>query len=458
MRLGSLPRFFAVLALLAAGGGAMAGETLTEALASAYVSNPQLMAQRSALKVTDESLPQAQGGWRPTVTVTSYSGMGSFMNNADLPYDSWRRPTSGAVVVSQPIFQGGRTTAAIGQARSNVQAGEALLTSTEQSVLLGAATAYLDVVRDHALVELAIGNQKTLYAQLDGITERFHARQVTLTDVSQAQARASGADFDRTAAEVAEQNSTANYVRVIGHRPDAPAFPAALPATPPSLDAVLAVAKSDNPQIHSADQLVEAASKGVDLAAGELLPSVSLNADATRNMDTSFPGSSNGDRQVLLAVTIPIYEAGISYSHVRQAKLTLEQRRSEADQARVAVVSDATQAWAALQVAAAQVQSLRRQVEAAQVAYDSLAEEAQAGRRTVIDMLNAEQDLFTAKGNLIRARHDQLTAAYAVRSSLGQMTAQALELPVELYDPEAYARDADGRWIGWSTDIGERAR
>ncbi len=173
-------KVFLVSALLVAGGAASAGESLTEALASAYVSNPQLMAQRSALKVTDESVAQALGGWRPTVTVTSYSGMGSFMNNADLPYDSGRRPTSGAAVVSQPIYQGGRTVAAVGQARSNVQAGEALLDSTEQSVLLGAAIAYLDVVRDHALVDLSIANQKTLYAQLDGVTERFKARQVTL--------------------------------------------------------------------------------------------------------------------------------------------------------------------------------------------------------------------------------------------------------------------------------------
>jgi len=441
------------LALLAAGSGAAAGESLTDALASAYVSNPQLMAQRSALKVTDESLPQAQAGWRPIVTVTSYSGMGAFMNNADLPYDSWRRPTSGAVAVSQPIYQGGRTDAAIGQARSNVLAGSAQLTNIEQTVLLGAATAYFDVVRDHALVELSIANQKTLYAQRDAVTERFHARQVTLTDASQAETRALGADFDRTAAEVAEQNSVANYVRIVGRQPDAPSFPATLPATPPTLEALLASAKSDNPQIHSADELVEAARKGIDLAAGELLPSVSLNADATHNMDTSFPHSANSDREVLLAVTIPLYEAGLSYSHVRQAKLTLEQRQSEAELARVVVVSSATQAWAGLQIAVAQVQALQHQVQAAQVAYDSIAEEAKAGRRTVIDMLNAEQDLFTARANLIRARHDQLVAAYTVLSSLGQMTARFLELPVHLYDPGRYYQDADGRWIGWSTEL-----
>jgi outer membrane protein len=406
--------------------------------------------------VTDEALPQAQAGWRPTVTVNSYGGMGSFMNNADQPYDSWRRPTSGAVAVSQPLYQGGRTVAAIGQARSNVQAGEALLSATEQSVLLGAATAYLDVVRDRALVELSIANQKTLYAQRDAVAERFRARQVTLTDSSQAEARASGADFDRIAAEMAEQNSVANYVRIIGHRPDSPAFPAALPATPPSLDALLTAAGADNPQIQSADQLVEAARKGVDLAAGELLPSVSLNADATHNMNTSFPHSANNDKEVLLAVTIPVYEAGISYSHLRQAKLTLEQRRSEAEQTRVSVVSAATQAWASLQMAAAQVQSLGHQVEAAQLAYDSIAEEAKAGRRTVIDTLNAEQDLFTARANLIRARHDQLAAAYAVLASLGRMTARSLELPVRLYDPGSYSRDADGRWIGWSTETEDR--
>ncbi|HMA48831.1 MAG TPA: TolC family outer membrane protein [Magnetospirillaceae bacterium] len=443
---------WAALALLAAGSGKAAGESLTDALASAYVSNPQLMAQRSALKVTDEFVPQAQAGWRPTVTVTSYSGMGTFMNNADLPYDSWRRPTSGSVAVSQPIYQGGRTTAAIDQARSTVLAGTAQLTTIEQTVLLGAASAYFDVVRDHALVELSIANQKTLYAQRDAVTERFRARQVTLTDISQAETRASGADFDRTAAEVAEQNSVANYVRIVGRQPDDPSFPATLPATPPTLDALLASAKSDNPQIHSADQLVEAARKGVDLAAGELLPSVSLNADATRNMDTSFPHSANSDREVFLAVTIPLYEAGVSYSHVRQAKLTLEQRQSEAELARVSVVSSATQAWASLQIAGAQVQALQRQVQAAQVAYDSIAEEAKAGRRTVIDMLNAEQDLFTARANLIRARHDQLAAAYTVLSALGQMTALSLDLPVRLYDPGDYYRDADGRWIGWSTE------
>ena len=438
--------------LLAAGSGAAAGESLTDALVSTYLSNPQLMAQRSSLKATDESVAQAEGGWRPTVTVTSNSGMGAFMNTTDLPYDSWRRPTSGAAVFSQPIYQGGRTEAAIGQARSNVQAGEAQLTSTEQTVLLGAATAYLDVVRDHALVELSIANQKTLYAQRDAVSERFRARQVTLTDISQAEARASGADFDRTAAEVAEQNSVANYIRIVGRQPDAPFFPTALPATPPTLDALLAAARSDNPQIHAADDLVQAADHAIDLAVGELLPSVSLNADATRNMDTVYPGSSNGDKQVLLAVTIPIYEAGISYSHVRQAKVTLEQRRSEAEQALVTVISNATQAWASLQVTGAQVVSLGHQVDAAQVAYDSIAEEAKAGRRTVIDMLNAEQDLFTARSSLVRARHDQLTAAYAVLSSLGQMTARFLALPVPVYDSGRYYDHVDGRWAGWSTE------
>jgi outer membrane protein len=442
-------RICLVLALLAPAAHA---ETLEEALAAAYAGNPLLLSQRTALEVTDESLPLAQSGWRPTVTVAGYAGRGHyFYNNSDV-YESDRDPTSQAVILSQPLYSGGRTVAAIAQARNSVLAGRAQLTAAEQSVLLAAATAYLDVVRDTQLLSLAQANEKVLHGQRDGIAERFKAQQVTRTDLSQAESRASGATSDRVAAEVAAQSSQATYLRVIGHPPDRPAFPRQLPATPPSLDSVLNDAKSANPLVIAANMQVEAARNAVDLVAGELQPTVSINGDVTRNLNANFPGSAVLNKEVLLTLSMPLYEGGAVYARLRAAKLTVSQRLTDAEEAELEAVQSATQAWSALERAAAQLQALREQVKAAQIAFDSILEEANAGRRTVIDMLNAQQDLFTAQGNEARATHDQLAAAYQLRASIGEMTAASLELPVKLHDPGAYFEQADGKWIGWRID------
>ncbi|BAE51049.1 TolC family outer membrane protein [Paramagnetospirillum magneticum] len=427
-------------------------ETLEEVLASTYSSNPTLLARRAKLRSTDEGVPQALSNWRPTVSLTGSVGRGSYDNNTLSPYSMSRTPRTQALTLSQPLFRGGRTLAATAQAENNVLSERAQLAATEQTILLAAATAYLNVVRDDAVLKLSINNEQVLRRQYEATEERFKVGELTRTDVSQAEARLAKATADRVAAEGNLQSSRANYVNNVGRPPEALVTPAQPPALPQSLDDVTSTALAANPTVVSADFTHAAAKDGVDLVFGELLPTVSLSADISRNFETSTRENSSTAREVLLNVSVPLYESGSVYSRVRASKHTAGQRRIEADQARRDAVETGTKSWETLQAARAQARSYQAQIKASELALAGVREESKVGSRTILDVLNAEQELFDARVNLVKAQRDVLAGAYQVKSALGQMTAQGLNLPVAVYDPTKHYDDVRGQWFGNGID------
>lgn len=428
-------------------------ESLEDVLSSTYATNPTLTARRARVRAADEAVPQALSNWRPTVTVTGSIGRGNYSNNAYTKYESTRTPKTGAITLTQPLFRGGRTLAATSQADNTVLSERALLSATEQTILLGAATAYLNVVRDEEVLKLSVNNEQVLRKQLEATQERFKVGEITRTDVSQAEARLSKATADRVAAEGTLQSSRANYMNAVGHAPDAPQLPA-MPATlPASLEELTAAALASNPTVVSADYAYAAAKDGVDLVFGELLPTLSLSADLTRTLQTSTMKSETIAREVLLNLSIPLYEGGGTYSRVRASKHTAGQRRIEADQARRDAVETATKSWETLQAAKAQAKAYEAQIKASELALAGVREESKVGSRTVLDVLNAEQELFDARVNRAKAQHDVLAAAFQVKSSLGQMTAPGLNLPVAVYDPVKHYDDVRGKWIGNGIDM-----
>ena len=446
-----------VVAVGVFGTGSVQAESLDDVLSSTYTTNPTLAVRRARVRSTDEAVPQALSNWRPTVTMTGSIGRGNYSANSFAKYGSVRTPKTGALTLTQPLFRGGRTLAATSQADNTVLSERALLAATEQTVLLGAATAYLNVVRDEEVVKLSINNEQVLRKQLEATQERFKVGEITRTDVSQAEARLSKATADRVAAEGTLQTSRANYMNAVGHapeRPQQPGFPAALPA---SLDELTATALAANPTVVAADYAYTAAQDGVDLVFGELLPTLSLSADVTRSLQTSAMSTGGATsesiaREVLLNLSVPLYESGSVYSRVRASKHTAGQRRIEADQARRDAVETAAKAWEGLQAAKAQAQAYDAQIKASELALAGVREESKVGSRTVLDVLNAEQELFDARVNYTRAQHDVLAAAYQVKSSVGQMTAQGLNLSVEIYDPTKHYDDVRGKWIGNGID------
>lgn len=431
----------------------MAGaETLEEVLSSAYSTNPTLLARRARLRATDEGVPQASAGWRPSVTLTGDVGRGKYESNQATFRESERTPKNYGVTVSQSLYSGGRTVAQTRQAESTVMAERALLQATEQTVLLNAATAYLNVVRDEAVLKLNVNNEQVLRRQLEAAQERFRVGEITRTDVSQAEARLSRATADRVAAEGTLQASRANFINVVGRPPEALQAPGSAVAVPASFDEIKSVTLAKNPNVVAADWTVKAAQEGVDLVFGELLPSVSLNGQYTRGLDTSSRTADNKfeaeNMVATLSVSVPLYEGGGTHARVRAQKHTAGQRRIEADQSRRDSLETATRGWEDLQAARARTRSYESQIRASELALAGVEEEAKVGSRTVLDVLDAEQELFDARVNMVRAQHDEMVAAFQVKSALGQMTAEGLALAVDAYDPVKHYEDVRNQWYG----------
>lgn len=435
-------------------------ETLEEVLVSAYESNPTLQARRARLRATDEGVPQALANWRPTVRLTGEAGRGRFESNQANPRDQHRNPATSSLVITQPLYRGGRTVAQTRQAESTILAERALLQATEQTILLNAATAYLNVVRDEAVLKLNINNEQVLRRQLEAAQERFRVGEITRTDVSQAEARLSRATADRVAAEGTLQNSRANFINVVGRAPEAPQAPETATAVPASFDEIKALTLGKNPNVAAADWTTQAAKDGIDLVFGELLPTVSLNGLYSRGVDagtrfsegTSFNKSDTTTLEATVQVSVPLYEGGGTYSRVRAQKHTYGQRKIEADQARRDSLETATRGWEDLQAARARIRSYQSQIRADEMALAGVEEEAKVGSRTVLDVLDAEQELFTARVSLVQSQHDEMVAAFQVRSALGQMTAESLKLPVDVYDPTKHYQDVRDQWIGTGID------
>lgn len=423
-------------------------ETLEDVLASAYNTNPTLQARRARLRATDEGVPQALANWRPTVSLTGDVGRGNYYSNQATDTEQLRTPRTGTLSVSQPLYRGGRTTAQTQQAEATILAERALLQATEQSILLSASTAYLNVVRDESVLKLNINNEQVLRRQLEAAQERFRVGEITRTDVSQAEARLSRATADRVAAEGTLQNSRANFINVVGRPPEKPEAPKAATVVPGSFDELKTVTLAKNPNVMAADWTAQAAKEGIDLVFGELLPTVTLRGEVGRSMHTSTLSSESELAEAKVSVSVPLYEGGGTYSRLRAQKHTYGQRRIEADQARRDSLETATRGWEDLQAARARTRSYESQIKASEMALAGVEEEAKVGSRTVLDVLDAEQELFDARVNLVSAQHDEMVAAFQVKSAVGQMTADGLTLAVDVYDPTKHYEDVRDQWIG----------
>lgn len=437
-------------ALLAAAHPAVA-QTLQEALAEAYEGNPTLNAERARLRATHEQVPQALSGYRPTVTANVQAGRRWIDSNQESitgqENDSLFERRYGATI-EQPLYRGGQTSAAIRGAENTVQSERARLESVEQSVLVDAVTAYADVYRDQAVLALTISNEQRLQRQMEATRDRFQVGEVTRTDVSQAEARLSRAVADRIRAEGDLARSRAVFRNIVGRMPGLlprPPLPEVLPA---SLEVANKVALDWNPDVTAAAFQERSALDAVDQVKGELLPSVSLIGRVQRDMDVSRQDSRFDSAEALINLEVPLYQAGAVYSRLRERKqLVIEQRR-RLDQSQNDAVEGATRAWNALETAIAEIRALQKQVQANELALEGVEKEAEVGARTVLDVLDAQQELLDSQVTLVRSERDEVVAAYQLKSSVGQMTARSLGLPVAYYQPIRHYREVRDAWFG----------
>jgi outer membrane protein len=455
------------LAMVVAVAGRGSAETLTQALAYSYQTNPQLLAQRALLRATDESVPQALANWRPTVTFTGQAGFSNTSETFFHPcpiqdpacstiYQN-TRPATVDLNVVQPVYRGGRTEAQTRQAIDTVQATRAQTLATETTVFQAVVQAYLDVVRDQTLVEVQRNNEQVLRKQLEATQDRFRVGEVTRTDVAQAESSLAQATATRINAEGQLEVSKAAYARAVGHPPGRLIQPRERPALPATREEALALAADDNFNVISASYAEAAARDNIQVVRGQLLPQISIVGDLARNYDTStsFKGTAFTTATITARMTMPLYEGGAIYSQTRQAEQTVGQRRSQVDDARRAAVQTATQSWETLTAARAAIASFAAAVRAAQIALEGTQQEALVGSRTVLDVLIAEQQLFTTQSQLVTAQHDAALAEFNLAAATGRLIAPELKLPVKLYDLERHYRAVKGKWIGFAGGLKE---
>jgi outer membrane protein len=436
---------------LAAGltGGPAAGQSLDESLAAAYSTNPTLRAARAQLRAINEGVPQALSNWRPTVTVTGSAGKQRTESETSLSSTkSISTPLGAGATITQPLYRGGRTIAGTARAENDILAQRATLDSVEQSVLLRAATAYMDVWRDQSVLDLNINNERVLQRQLEASQDRFEVGELTRTDVAQSETRLAIATSDRIAAEGNLSTSRAIFQEVVGVAPTILAAPPPLDNLPASLDTTVAAAVENNPNVVAATFAEKAAQKRVREVVGELLPTVSIDASVSHNEDTTQSNTEFDSAQILAKVTVPLYQQGAVSSRVREAKQISSQRRLQIDEARRRQEQEAVSAWRALESARAQTRSFEAGVRSAEIALEGVRQENSVGARTVLDILDAEQELLDAKVNLVRSQRDSVVTGFQVLSAAGRLLARERGLQVDIYDPDVDYQKVRGRWFG----------
>ncbi len=445
-------------------------QTLTQALAETYNTNPQLLAQRALLRATDEEVPQALSGWRPTVNFTGQVGgargsiaepgspatPGSPAVPAITSYDTFYQ-NSLNLQVTQPVYSGGRTVAQTRQAVDTVQSTRAQTLAVETTVFQAVAQAYLDVVRDQALVEVDRNNVEVLRKQLEATQDRFRVGEVTRTDVAQAESSLAQAIGTLTAADGQLAQSRAEYVRAVGQPPGRLLLPRERPTLPATREAAQTLAANNNFSVISANFAELAARDNTDAVRDQLLPQISIVGNLSRTLSPSITLNSALENTASIAaqMTMPLYEGGAIYSQTRQAEQTVGQRRSQVDDARRAAVQSATDAWETLKAARASIASFAAAVRAGQIALEGIQQQALVGTATTLDVLVQNQQLLTTQQQLITAEHDAAVAEFNLAAAIGRLIAPELHLPVQLYDMERHYKEVKDKWFGFGGGLKE---
>src|SRR3954470_3865707 len=449
-----------IAACVGLGAVAARAETVPEALAKAYQTNPQLNAERARQRATDENVPQALAGYRPQIVANLGAGLqavrdllpGNTIQTATL------KPWTIGVTVTQTLFNGFKTANSVRVAELQVQSGREALRNVGQGVLLDAVTAYTNVLANQSLVDAQRANVAFLRETLGITQKRLNAGDVTPTDTSQAEARLSRGLSDLNAAEVNLAISQATYTQVIGNAPAQ--LSTAEPVDrflPRSRDDATGLAFREHPAVMAAGFDVDVASTTTRVAESTLMPTITLQGSASRSKQSDPTLGTFGTDQasVTTQLTQPIYDGGMAASQTRQAKEVASQSRLVLDQVRNQARTAAVGAWVANEGAKIAVAASEAEVRAATVALQGVQREAAGGQRTTVDVLNAQQDLILAKARLIGAQRDRVIASYALLSAIGRLDVKTLSLNTPDYLPEVHYHQVRDAWHGLRTPSGQ---
>lgn len=456
----------AIVLALAAVSGAQA-ETIGGALTKAYLNNPNLNAQRAAVRGADEGLPKAQAELLPTAAAQAHAGVDAF--KISIPYktaasqgspsnfETNTLPRDYGVTITQTLYDGNRTNNTISQTESNIFSAREQLRTTEQQVLLSALTSYMDVLRDTAILDLNRSNVQVLTEQLRQTRDRFNVGELTRTDVAQAESSLATSQSQELQAETTLANSIAGYRFYVGDEPRnlQPVAPLTR-QLPRSVNDAVAISQAENPSVVGQLHAVDAAQMAIKVSEGALLPTLAVQGAVTQQWDPLQFGT--GYRVLTGSVTgtlnVPIYDGGATYANIRAAKEQLGQQELTADLARDQVRAQTVAAWGANLNSTGVIRADKAAVDAAAVALVGVREEAKVGQRTTFDVLNAQQAVLTARTQLVKDEHDQVVNSYTLLSTIGRLSTRGLGLAVLEYDPRTHFDQVKNKHFGGDTSSG----
>jgi outer membrane protein len=440
-------------------------DTIEAALVRAYQSNPQLNAQRAQVRVTDENVPQALSGYRPKLSVSATAGtqytdlLNTFGGTPQqiLKTDVFgvNAPRSAGITLSQTLYNGNQTANRTRAAESQVSGSREALRVLDEAILLSAATIYMDYLRDAAIVEVQKSNVRVLEQTLKQTRDRFNVGEVTRTDVAQSEAQLAAGQTQLLAAEATLTTTKANFRRIIGNDPVnlAPGSPVDrfLPATLPG---AVELSLFENPNVTAAMYGIDVQFLQVKVNEGALLPTVTAQVVVQQAYEQQMQVFRSFGASAIAQLNVPIYQGGAEYSLIRQSKESLAQQRLVLEQTRDQTRANTVTAWGQLVAGKAQVASAQSQVTASEIALNGVREEAKAGQRTTLDVLNAQQALVNARVALVTAQHDRVVASYAVLSAIGRLSPQVLGLNTTVYDASVHYHQVRDSWAGVRTPDG----
>lgn len=442
-----LPSALFVLTLFAA---PVQADTLAAALARAYETNPELLAQRAVTRQADESVPQALSGYRPVIGGTiGYKANGDHFNEAGEVF------TAGGVI-TQPLYSGGQTKAAVSASENIVLAARAQLRAAENTVMVNVVTAYANVLALQRVVELTTNQVKVLSRELQASKDRFEVGDLTRTDVAQSEARLARSQSGLITAQGLLSVAREAYQRVVGRAPLDLAPMPPLPTLPGTAGQAVDYANQNNPALISARFAEAAARYTVRQLEGQRLPSVAAQAGLGyanySGVMNPVPNGNYFTQSIGVSATVPLYQAGAAGSIIRQAQELRSQRLEQITATERVVVEATTNSYSNVETARATIASAEVGVQANTLALEGVKQENQVGSRTLLDVLNAEQELLTSEVDLVQAKRDEYVASYQLLGSMGLAEASVLQVPAAQYDSTANGKRVRGIWADWNTN------
>jgi outer membrane protein, adhesin transport system len=407
---------------------------LRQELVGLLITHPDILAAEKNFGSSKQEISKIRSEYLPTVNLAGdwgYQVLDNQSRRASFP-DAYKRGRETATLtITQNLFNGFSTRSGVRIARLNSDVARLSLEGTRQNTLLTGIGSYIDVIRQGRLIDLSMSNEDNIQNQLNLEDERVQRGAGIAVDVLQAKSRLQIAKERRVTFEGALEDAISTYVQVFDHAPNLdtmtdPAAPIVL--IPPDLETAIEIALAANPSIANSSATVAVKREEQSRISSEYFPTVDLVG--TANIDKHVDGTIGvkRDLQVLLQATWDLYTGNTTHTSQVQAAFDYGASKDAQNLATRRIIELTKVSWQALMTARKRVELLENAVNIASEVFDARQKLREAGKETVINVLDAENEIFNARINFVQASYDEQLAIYLLLMSMGQLEPDLLGL------------------------------